>query len=316
MSSPAFANRPMSLLEWGMLLVLSAVWGGSFFFNEIALRELPVLTLAVSRVGLAAIVLLVVLHLWGERLPTAGSIWLAFFTMGLLNNALPFTLILAGQQQIASGVASILNASTPLFTVVLAHFLTSDERISMGKSLGVVIGFVGVAVMIGVDAVSDLGSHVVAQVLCLAGALSYGFAGIYGRRFRVLKVKPISTATGQLIASTIMLMPVAMIIDKPWNLPVPGAAVIGAIVGVAVISTALAYVLYFRILATAGATNLLLVTFLIPASAILLGAVFLAEALQPHHVAGMTLIGTGLLAIDGRAWKKIKRVFALNPGSA
>lgn len=296
-----------------MLLALSVLWGGSFFFNEIALAELPVVTVAFARVALAALVLVAVLHLHRERFPVDASIWLAFFAMGLVNNVLPFTLILAGQQHVASGVASILNASTPLFTVLLAHILTSDERMAPGKLIGVIIGFVGVAAMIGADAVQDLGTHVVAQALCLAGALSYAFAGIYGRRFRTMKVTPTATAAGQLIASSLILMPVFVIVDQPWTLPAPGIGTIGALIGVAVLSTALAYVLYFRILATAGATNLLLVTFLIPVSAIILGTLFLGEILQTHHVLGMALIGAGLAVIDGRLWGRLRKF--LFPGT-
>ena len=212
----------MSSIEWSMLIALSILWGGSFFFNEIALGEIPVITLAFLRVAIAAVVLTMFLHMWGERLPASGSIWSAFIAMGLLNNVLPFTLILAGQQHIASGVASILNAATPLFTVVLAHFLTRDERMTSHKVLGVIIGFSGVAAMIGADAVRDLGKDVVAQTLCLAGALSYAFAGIFGRRFRSLEITPIATATGQVIASSILLMPLMLVTDRPWNLPMPG----------------------------------------------------------------------------------------------
>jgi drug/metabolite transporter (DMT)-like permease len=293
----------MTLWEWTLLLGLSAVWGGSFFFNSVAVRELPVFTVVVARVALAALLLLAVLRLRGERLPLDRAIWVAFFGMGLLNNAIPFSLIVWGQQHIASGVASILNASTPLFGVVLAHVLTRDERMTGGKFVGVVVGFVGVAVMIGADALGDLGVNITAQLLCLAAALSYAFAGIYGRRFRAMKISPMTTATGQVVASSVILLPVVMVLDQPWTLPPPSMAAIGALVGVAAISTALAYVLYFRILATAGATNLMLVTFLIPVSAILLGILFLGEVLLARHVAGMVLIGAGLASIDGRLWK-------------
>lgn len=316
MSSPSTTNRPMTSLEWAMLLALAAVWGGSFFFNGIAVRELPVFTVVVSRVALAAIILLVLLWLRGERMPRGRRVWAAFFGMGLLNNAIPFSLIVWGQQHIASGVASILNASTPLFTVVLAHLLTSDERMTGGKFAGVLIGFVGVAVMIGSDALRDLGVHVVAQFICLAGAVSYAFAGIYGRRFRAMGISPMSTATGQVVASSLILLPVMMVVDQPWMVPVPSLTAIGALIGVAAISTALAYVLYFRILATAGATNLLLVTFLIPVSAILLGTLFLGEVLLPRHFAGMALIGAGLAAIDGRPGKALRSATTSKKGTA
>lgn len=296
----------MTTMEWAMLLALATLWGGSFFFNAIAVRELPVFTVVVARVALAAIILLVLLRVMGERMPRDRHIWAAFLCMGLLNNVIPFSLIVWGQQHIASGVASILNASTPLFTVILAHVLTSDERMSGGKFSGVLIGFVGVAVMIGTDVLGDLGVHVTAQLMCLAGAISYAFAGIYGRRFKAMGVGPLGTATGQVIASSLILLPLVLVLDRPWTLPMPSLSALLALVGIAALSTALAYVLYFRLLATAGATNLLLVTFLIPVSAILLGVLFLGEAMQPRHLVGMALIGAGLAAIDGRAWKAVR----------
>lgn len=298
------SRRPMNLREWAMLLALAAVWGGSFFFNGIAVQELPVFTVVGFRVTLAALILLAILRLRGERMPRGRQVWAAFLGMGLLNNAVPFSMIVWGQQHIASGVASILNASTPLFTVIFAHVLTRDERMTTGRLAGVAIGFAGVAVMIGPAALRDLGVQVAAQLACLAGAVSYAFAGIYGRRFRAMGISPISTATGQVMASGMILLPLVLLVDRPWTLAAPGPAAILALIGVAAISTALAYVLYFRILATAGATNLLLVTFLIPVSAILLGTLFLDETLLPRHLAGMALIGAGLVTLDGRLWAR------------
>lgn len=303
MAAPQTA-RPMTALEWGMLMALSLVWGGSFFFNEIAVRQLPVFTVVVCRVALAALILLAVLRLTGQHMPRSGKVWAAFFGMGLLNNVIPFSLIVAGQQQVASGVASILNASTPLFGVILAHLLTSDEKMTRGKLIGVIVGFLGVAVMIGPDATRGLGGHLGAQVMILGGALSYAFAGIFGRRFKAMGVAPMVTATGQVVASSVILLPMVLLIDRPWTLPMPGWDAIAALIGVAAISTAFAYLLYFRLLASAGATNLLLVTFLIPVSAILLGVLFLSETLLPRHLIGMALIGLGLSAIDGRLWRR------------
>lgn len=298
-------NRPMTAREWGMLLTLSLVWGGSFFFNEIAVRQLPVFTVVLCRVALAAVILLAVLRLTGQRLPRSGKVWAAFFGMGMLNNVIPFSLIVAGQQSVASGVASILNAATPLFGVIFAHLLTQDEKLTPLKLAGVIVGFLGVAVMIGPDAISGLGGNLAAQMMILAGAASYAFAGIFGRRFKAMGVLPMATATGQVIASSIILLPLVLVIDRPWTLPAPGWDAIAALIGVAAISTAFAYFLYFRILASAGATNLLLVTFLIPISAILLGTAFLSEALLPRQIAGMALIGLGLSLIDGRLWRRL-----------
>lgn len=307
MTLPRTSARPMTTPEWAILIALAFLWGGSFFFNGVAIRELPVFTVVVCRVVLAALILLIVLRWRGERLPRDRKVWIAFFGMGMLNNAIPFTLIVGGQQHIASAVASILNASTPLFAVIFAHVLTRDEKMTGGKLAGVIIGLVGVAVMIGLDAVQALGSNVLAQLMCLGGAMSYACAGLFGRRFKTMGVTPMMTATGQVVASSILLLPVMLIIDQPWTLPVPSMAAIAALIGVAGLSSALAYILYFRILSTAGATNISLVTFLIPVSAILLGVLFLDEVLLPKHLAGMALIGLGLAAIDGRPWQALRR---------
>jgi drug/metabolite transporter (DMT)-like permease len=296
----------MTAKEWSLLVTLSVLWGGSFFFNGLAVTELPTFTVVVARVALAAVILLVALRATGARMPTDGRVWAAFFGMGFLNNVVPFCLIVWGQAHIASGVASILNATTPLFTVIVASFLTSDEKMSGGRLVGVIVGLVGVASMIGGDALASLGVNIVAQLACIAAAISYALAGVFGRRFKALGVTPMATATGQVTASSAMLIPVMLLVDRPWTLAMPSTAAILALVGVAALSTALAYILYFRILATAGATNLLLVTFLIPVSAIVLGVLVLGETLLPKHLFGMALIALGLAAIDGRPWRRLR----------
>ncbi len=300
MSAKPTMNKSMTPFEWGLLIILSVLWGGSFFFNGVAVRELPTFTVVVGRVVLGAVTLLIVMRFMGLRMPTEGRIWGAFFGMGFLNNVVPFTLIVWGQAHIASGVASILNATTPLFTVIVAHLLTSDEKMTSNRLLGVGMGFVGVGVMIGGDSFHGSDLDLLAPMAILGAALSYAFAGVYGRRCKALGVPPMATATGQITASSVMLVPVMLAVDQPWILPMPSMAAWGALAGVAVLSTALAYFLYFRILATAGATNLLLVTFLIPVSAILLGIGVLDEILLPRHLTGMALIGVALAAIDGR----------------
>ncbi|HEX8167582.1 MAG TPA: DMT family transporter [Beijerinckiaceae bacterium] len=300
----------MTATEWALLVSLSVLWGGSFLFVGVAVRELPPLAIVVARVVLAAAALLIVMRLVGARLPRGRKIWAAFFGMGVLNNAIPFTLIVWGQSHIASGVASILNATTPLFTVIVAHLFTADEPMTARKLAGVVAGFVGVAVMIGGAALSSLGVAVLAQLAMLAAALAYAFAGVYGRRFKAMGVEPVATAASMLTASSLMLAPVMLVVDRPWTLPAPSAAAVAALVGLALFSTSLGYILYFRLLATAGATNLLLVTFLIPVSAILLGTTLLGERLAPRHFLGMALIGCGLAAIDGRIVEALRPVRA------
>lgn len=304
--TPVPINRPMTAGQWGLLLALSMLWGGSFFFNGVALRAFPPLTLVLLRVGLAAAILWAVIRAAGVAVPRDRASWLAFLGMGLLNNVIPFGLIVWGQTHIASGLASILNATTPLFTVVVAHVLTADEKMTGGRLAGVVAGLAGVAVMIGPAALAGIGLDVAAQGACLAAALSYACAGVFGRRFRRMGIAPLATATGQVTASTIILIPLATLADQPWMLPAPPPAAWAAVIGLAALSTALAYVIYFRLLATAGATNLLLVTFLLPVSAILLGWLVLGERLDARHFAGMALIGAGLAAIDGRLTARLR----------
>ena len=279
--------------EWAQLLTLSVLWGGSFFFMGVAVKSLPPLTIVVLRVGLAAVALNLLILLLRLRMPSEPRVWGTFLAMGILNNLIPFSLIVWGQTHIASGLASILNATTPLFTVILAHFLTSDERATGPRLTGVMVGFIGVALMIGPDAVRSMSAGVAGQLAVLGAGVSYAFAGIYGRRFVRMGIPPMITATGQLTAATVVLCPLAAIVDRPWTLAVPDSATIGALLGLAFLSTALAYIIYFRILAKAGATNLLLVTFLVPVSAVLLGTQLLGERLNVLHFVGMSLIGLG-----------------------
>lgn len=299
-------NPTMTLQEWCLLLALSVLWGGSFFFAGVAVKALPPLTIVTLRVVIAALALHVILRTQNTPFPRDWRSWRAFFGIGILNNAIPFSLIVWGQSHLASGLAAILNATTPLFTVLVAHFLTSDEKMTGNRLIGVIVGFIGVAVMIGGKSLLMPSNDVTAQLACLAAAVSYAFAGIYGRRFKAMGILPMVTAAGQVTASSLVLLPVTLIIDHPWTLAWPSTWVIAALLGLALLSTALAYILYFRILSTAGATNLLLVTFLIPVTAILLGILILGERLELKHLAGMALIGAGLAAIDGRLWKRRK----------
>jgi drug/metabolite transporter (DMT)-like permease len=211
-------------------------------------------------------------------------------------------LIFWGQTQISSGLASILNATTPLFSVLLAHFLASDERLSAPRLIGVGLGIAGVAAIIGVDALAGLGAHVWAQIAVLGAALSYACAGIFGRR--LIKHPPLTLAAGQLSMSSLLILPFALVLEQPWTMASPGLTTWSAVIATGVFSTALAYIIYFRLLSSAGATNLLLVTLLIPVSALALGAAFLGEDVLPRHLAGMALIGLGLAAIDGRLLRR------------
>jgi drug/metabolite transporter (DMT)-like permease len=293
MGNDAEQHRAMNRTEWALLLLLALLWGGSFFFGKVALAAVPPLTLVVLRTGLAALALIAVLAATGRKLPSSLAAWRGFLVMGLLNNAIPFALINWGQTRIDSGLAAILNATTPLFTVILAHLVTSDEKLTRNRVAGVVLGFAGVVVMIGPAA---LGGAELGKLAVLAAAASYACAGLYGRRLG--KLAPVTAACGMLVAATLIMLPLALVLDRP---ALPAGAVIWEAVGaLALFSTALAYIVYFRILATAGATNLLLVTFLIPVSALLLGGIVLGERPDATAFAGMALIFLGLVAVDGR----------------
>jgi len=303
MTEPTSFTKQMNAGTWGLLLLLAAIWGCTFPFTEVALQDLQPLTIVLGRVGIAALGLIVWIKIRGIEVRLDPGLLLAFAVMGFLNNVIPFNLIVQGQTWISGSLASILNATTPIFTVVLAHFLTVDEKLSVGRFVGVGCGLAGVVFLMGGDALTGATDNVLGQALVIGGAISYAFAGIYGRRFA--RLDPAVAATGQLSASAIMMLPIALIVDQPWQLAAPGWPAMASVVALALLSTSAAYVLYFRILQVAGATNLLLVTFLIPVTAVLLGTTFLGEVLLPSHIIGMAVIALGLAAIDGRLFRML-----------
>ncbi len=312
MSNQGNTQHSMTLFEWGMLIGLSLLWGGSFFFNGVAVKEIPVLTVVFGRVSIAAAVLFLFLKIGKTPFPFSGPILIAFLFMGFINNLVPFSLIVAGQTQIGSGLAAVLNATTPLFAAIIAHSFTKDksERLSPQRIMGVFLGILGVAMMVGPDIgnIGLTGPDVLGQFAILGAALSYGVAAVFGRRFSKMGISPMATATGQVSGTTVLMLPLVLIFDKPWEFmdSVSGVA-IWSVIGLAVLCTAIAYILYFRLIASAGATNASLVTLLIPLSAILLGVLFLGETLEFSMIVGMTFIGGGLLVIDGRLFKAFKQ---------
>jgi drug/metabolite transporter (DMT)-like permease len=313
MSQLAAANRPMSAKDWSRLVMLSIVWGGSFLFIGVAVKEIPPLVIVTVRVMLAASALWVVLFMSGVTPPRGLHQWRALLGMALLNNAVPFTLFALAQAHIPSSVASILNATTPLFLVLVAHAFTSDEKMTAGRFFGVVAGFLGVSVMLGAAPTLGSGIEILAEVACLAAALCYAFSNVYGRRFKPMGVQPLAIAAGQLTMSSLVLLPITLVLSPPWALPAASPLAWACVAALALPSTAFAYVLFFRLLASAGATNLGLVTFLIPVTAVMLGVTLLGEELAPRHVAGMALIALGLAAIDGRPWRRVAGVLSPRP---
>ena len=290
-------------MDWGLLVLLSLLWGGSFLCVGIAVQELPVLTIIALRVSLAALVLWGIALFSGHQMPRGRKTWQAFLALGLLNNVIPFGLIVFGQQTIGAGLAAILNATTPLWTVLIAALFLADERFSKQKLFGVLLGLVGVIVMVGPDSLAGISRNLGAQLAVLGATLSYSFASVFGRRFAAAKISPLHTALGQVTASSFILVPLALMIDTPWASALPSQATIFAILGLAVLSTAGGYLLFFNILERAGATNVSLVTLLIPPSAIAMGMLFLEETLQGIHFIGLALIILGLLSLQGRLFR-------------
>jgi drug/metabolite transporter (DMT)-like permease len=301
----------MDGVSWGLLGLLSLLWGGSFFFYKILVGALPPFTVVFGRVGLAAAALNLLLIVRRDPMPASPRLWGGFLILGLFNCALPFCCFAWSELRLSSGMAAILNATTPIFAVLVASVLPTGERMTPARAAAVGLGFLGVVVLVGPDAL--LGSaggggiaRLSSELACLCAALCYAGAGFYGRRFS--GVAPIKIATGQITGAALVMAPLSLAIDRPWRLPWPSLSVWAALAGIALISTAAAYMLFFRILKRVGVGNLLLVTFLVPISALALGAAALDERVAPSAFAGMALIGLSLVAIDGRplAWVKLQ----------
>lgn len=297
----------MTPTDWALLLLLSILWGGAFFFTAIAVKEIPPLTLVFLRVAIAALTLMIFIRINGKQIPKNPSIWAAFFIMGLLNNLIPFSLLFWAQTSISSGLASIINATMPIFSILVAHFALSDEKLTLNRVIGTILGIIGVVILFGAQALDTNNIATLGMFACLVAALSYGCASVFGRRFTKMGVTPLQTAFGQLTATSLMMLPIIISFDGAAILSLPSEKVIISIIILAVASTAFAYLIFFKLLASAGAVNVALVTLIIPVSAIILGALFLNEQLETRHFTGMTLILSGLVAIDGRFFANFKR---------
>ncbi|MDK4731193.1 DMT family transporter [Rhizobium sp. CNPSo 3490] len=294
-------DSQMSAWIWSLLLLLGLIWGGSFFFARIAVQHIPPLTLVFLRLLLAGLALHVYIAGRFDIFSTLKARWREFLILGLINNALPHALIFFGQTRIGAGLAAILNATTPIWTVLIANYLTSDEKLSSAKIAGCLVGLAGTIVLVGPGLSASGQAPLWALLLPVLAAISYGFAATYGKRFKDVPA-PV-TAAGQLTASSLITLPLSLMADRPWTLSLPPLDILLAVLALALVSTAFAYILYFRIMAAAGATNASLVTLLVPPSAILLGVLFLGERLAVGEFAGMALIGLGLVILDGRAYR-------------
>jgi drug/metabolite transporter (DMT)-like permease len=291
--------------SWALLVALALLWSASFIFIKVGAEAIPILTLVLLRVGIAAIALNAVVIASRRRYPTRAPVLGSYLVMGLLNNVLPFVLIVYATARLGAGSASILNAATPIFALLVAHIATRDEKITAAKLVGILLGFAGVAAMTDASAIIGLTGDFVAVAAMLTATFCYGLAAVYGRRFG--SIDPIVSATCQLTASTLVLFPIALIYDDPFSLPLPGTLALAAVAGLALLSTALAYVIFYALIARAGGTNTMLVTLLIPVGGVFLAWSLLGEAFTLAEAAGMTLIGLGLVVIDGRGLARLRR---------
>lgn len=287
----------MPLIDWMRVLTLALVWGTSFLLMEIALRSAGPFTIVLVRVWLAMVVLHIYAIARGKTISYTPKLIGSFLVMGLFANAIPFALIALGQERIDSGLAAIVLSTTPIITVVLGHLWGRTEPATASKFAGVVIGFAGVAVLMGVDALSGIGASLIGQLSLLGAAFCYATAALYGRRFSGLPVA--ATSASMLTAATLYLLPMAFLIETPFQ-PWPEWPSFFSMLAISLFSTAMAYILYFRILASSGATSAMLVTLVQPPLAIFLGMYFLGETLEPYQLIGLLVILAGLLLIDGR----------------
>lgn len=303
----AAPSLTMGRVEWAMLGLLALIWGSAFLFIKVAVTAFDPLTYVWMRLVIAAAALALFLRIAGHRLKFARSVWVAVSVLALLNNVVPFLLFGWGTQHIASGLAAILQATTPIFGVLAAHVATTDERLTRNRLIGVTIGFGGVAAMIGPQIVGDGGNHLLAQLACLFASVLYALAGIFARRFKAMGVNPMQLAAAQFIAGAILLAPVALLFGQSFGSLPTGWQAWGSVVTLSLVCSAFAYVIFFRLIERAGATNSLLVTLLVPPVAIIVGSIVLDEQLGLNQILGLLLIAGGLAVIDGRLVKALRR---------
>jgi drug/metabolite transporter (DMT)-like permease len=299
------ASPTIDRASWIMLLCLSLLWSASFLFMKVAAESIPILTLVLIRVGVAAAVLQAAVAIRRSPRPTGAPILLRYGLMGIFNNLLPGALIVYATVRIGAGAASILNATAPIFTLLIAHFATTDEKMTAPKLLGITLGFLGVVAMSAPGAMDGVESEQLAILAMLAATFCYGLSAMIGRSFG--GISPLVSAAYQLTAATLMLAPIVLLVEPPWTLDAPSAEAIAAALALALLSTALAYVLFFAVIARSGATNVMLVTLMIPVSGVILAWLFLGEALELDETLGMALIGLGLVVIDGRTLAALRR---------
>lgn len=298
-TAPQIAPR-----DWLVIGGLSILWGGSFLLIELGLQGFGPLTLVFLRMALAIPLMLFALRWMGLRLPSDRRSWLHLTILGFLNIALPMALFFIAQTRIESGLASILNATTPMWSVVFAHYFIRDERATIARIIGVLVGFGGIVVMIGPDALAGIGTDIFAQIACLFATACFAASAVYARRLGT-SIAPVSIATGQIITASLMLAPLPLLFETPFSSAAPSLTAIFAVAAMAVASTSIAYLLFFRLIARVGVGNSMLVALLMPVVAIALGVMVLGERLRDEQLAGKALILVGIMIIDGRLFSRL-----------
>ncbi|KQW23180.1 ABC transporter permease [Afipia sp. Root123D2] len=294
----------MDARDRSRLVFLSVLWGATFFFTSLALRELPPLTLVFLRLTIATLILLPIIWLHKIKLPSSIAGWQPYAVMALINNVIPFSLIVMAQTYIPSGMASVLNATTPVFTVLVAAAF-GDERLILRRVVGVLLGLTGVIVLRGFTFEID-SDQTIGILLSLGATVSFGFSALWATR-KLTGKPPLATATFQLMSASVMMLCLAVIFDRPWQLEMPGVVTWSAILGLASLSTALAFIVFFQIIIRSGASTVMLVTLLVPVSAILLGYFILGEYIATREIIGALIIGSALLVMDGRIFHLFRR---------
>ena len=283
------------MLAWFIFLLLGVIWGASYFFIKVGVADIPPFTFVLCRMFVASIVLFIILKLRGNTLPRQRQLWKTLVVMGILNGVIPYTLITWGETHITSGLASILNATTPLFTVLLAHYWTHDERMTLPKIVGMLIGFVGV-VIVFIPELRDLQMEFWGQFAVVVASLSYALATIVARR-ALRGVSPVISAAGQLGTAALWMLPLSLVFDQPWTLH-PSLPAIAALLTLAFFGTAVAYILYYWLIEHTGATRTALVTYVLPIFGVMWGALLLGELITWEAIAGLVLIIAGVALVN------------------
>ena len=289
--------------EWLMLCLCAMLWGSAYVFNAVAIKELPHLTITLGRLVIASLFLQIVLRMYGLSMPRSWAIWGSFFIMTMLSNIGPYLLVLRGQMGTTSGLAAVLTATTPLFTILLAHAFTHDERMTANKLIGVLVGIAGVAIVVGFDAWAGASASFAAKLTLVAASLLYAIGSIYAKRFSGLP--PLVIAACIMTSGALPSLPLAFYFDRPWRVPMPSLEVWIAVLCTGIFGSALAAISYFRLFTVAGATNAMLVTLLLPVTPIIGGAIYLGERLALREIAGGAVIMLALVIIDGRMFRML-----------